>query len=116
MRRSLPLAALLGVAFLLGCQDLGSGPAVQFFNLPPGAILANGIGVSMNPEGTQGVIERHDDGSNTLYQYDIPGDIFDGGVAPEVGGFTQFMLDPELTTHATQVGLCPGGKVRPCQG
>ncbi len=26
MRRVLPFATLLGVALLLGCQDLGSGP------------------------------------------------------------------------------------------
>ena len=26
MRRFLPFAALLGVAFVLGCQDVGTGP------------------------------------------------------------------------------------------
>ena len=34
MRRFLPFAALLGVALVLGCQDLGSGP-VEPYGLEP---------------------------------------------------------------------------------
>ena len=43
MRRFLPFAALLGVAFVLGCQDLGTGPVGLTHHLEEPLICFMGV-------------------------------------------------------------------------
>ena len=72
MRQFLPFAALLGVALVLGCQDLGPTATEAQHTFALLAVSAEGIVVSINGPETHGVIARTDDGSNTLYQFNIP--------------------------------------------
>ncbi len=120
MRSFLPFATLLGAVFFLGCQGPTASEAQPTAlieaSIVPAAISASGIVVSINQPEKHGVIERTDDGSNTLYQFNIPRDLVTGGATPKVGDFVPFVIDPENSRHATFVGVlaCPDGTVPPC--
>ena len=76
--------------------------------IPAMAVVATGVIVSINPAGNHGVIERTDDGSGTLYQFNIPRDL--GEITNvQVGKVVNFLIDPENSRHATFVtcGLPP---------
>ena len=116
MRRFLPFAALLGVVFVLGCQDLGTGPAgpegqpTVAVSTVAKLINRRGIIVSINRAEKHGAIQRTDDGLNTLYQFNVPSNL--QGII-EVGDPVLFTIDPENSRHAI-LNLCPNGTVPPC--
>ena len=107
MRSFLPLAALLGVAFVLGCQDQSvTAPETQS-TVALSIAFANGTVVSINAPEKHGVIERTD---GTLYQFNIPRDLEQNSATPEVGRSVTFTIDPENSRHATNVR---GGCIEP---
>ncbi len=98
MRRFLPFAALLGVALVLGCQDVGTAPtAPQFSHLPARAISADGEVASVNSSGRHGLIERLDDGSHSLINFNTGGEPF------EVGDPVFFTLASANSRHASDI-------------
>jgi len=72
--------------------------------IPAMAVIASGVIVSINNAEKHGVIERTGDGSGTLYQFSIPKDT--DGRTVNVGQEVQFIVDPENSRHATNVGIC----------
>ena len=104
MRRHIPTLSLLGAVFLLGCQAPTAPEAQPTVGLQPTvfmvAVRALGTVVSVNRAENHGVIQREDDGSNTLYQFNVT------SVLPRVGEFVGFTIDPENSRHATNLGFC----------
>ena len=74
--------------------------------IPAMAVITSGVIVSINPSDRHGVIERTDDDSGTLYQFSIPRDLADSSNIPNVGDVLFFIIDPENSRHATNVGIC----------
>ena len=120
MRPFLPFATLLGAVFLLGCQDLGpttpeAQPTVLMeASIVPATAFGSGTVVSINAAEKHGAIRRENDGSNNLYQFNIPRDL-GGPTIPDVGDFVVFAIDPENSRHATNIFVpcippdCGGG-------
>jgi len=78
--------------------------------IPAMAVSASRVIISINPSDRHGVIERTDDSSGTLYQFNIPRDV-NGAV--ELGDNVDFTVEPENSRHATNVictSPCNAGK------
>ena len=122
MRQFLPFAALLGVAFVLGCQDQGpvateGQPVFVRLSVDPCPTVLDCSGITVSLSGNHGVVERTDDGSNTRFFFNAPRDIFPSGGIPRVNGFTWFGIDPNNNRHAiTVIVNCAPGEVPPCNG
>ena len=117
MRPFLPFATLLGAVFLLGCQGLTAPeaqPIVLMEVAAPVAIRASGIIVSINRPETHGVIARTDDGSNTLYQFNIPSTRRGKGIIV-VGKVASFTIDPGKSRFVI-LGDCLDLTFPPCPG
>ena len=104
---------LMKRAILYGTVIAGIAVMMMSSILPAMALQATGVVVSINPAEKHGVIERTDDGSGTLYQFNIPRDTV-GTVL--LGDDVTFTVDPENSRHATNVdaGRCLDGSLPPC--
>ena len=99
---------LLSAAFLLGCQDMGpttpeAQPIVLMEAAAPVAVSAVGTVISVNRAEKHGALERTDDGSLTVYQFNIPS-VFQGFI--QVGRVVPFTIDPENSRHAILTSGC----------
>ena len=102
MNRTLTISAIALIAVVMV-----AGTIIPV--IAPIAVIPTAIGeiTSINPSGKHGVIERTDDDSKTLYQFNIPRDLADSSYDPKVGDVVPFSIDPENSRHATNVNCVP---------
>jgi len=94
MNKTMTITAIVLVAVIMGMSAI----------IPAMAIRTSGTILSINPSEKHGVIER--DVSGTLYQFSIPRDLAVPSNIPNVGDVVGFIVDPENSRHATDVGGC----------